>query len=118
MFYSTILDGSHQGKDIGLVVMVTIGPVFQIGIHAQPLLAGIVNSPENILNVLIKGFSKLIGAMFFTTFDQQIQYLTTGFPYPVYTAVIIHKAEYFNPPFQLMLFCPVDDTAQCFLLPC
>ena len=59
--------------------------------------------------MLCQGFPQLYPAMFFATFDQQIDYLTTGFDYPVDAAGMINKAQYFNAPRKTLLFRPVID---------
>ncbi len=91
-----------------------VGPVFQVYVHLYPHFGGVGNHFFDVVQVLLRCFSKLFLHMFSRTFAQQVDHFTPCIGNPLQGDVIIHKPEDFHFFKVSFFFCPAQNPLSTF----
>jgi hypothetical protein len=101
----------HQAEHVVLVVAITVGPVFEVHVHAQALALRVSHRLAHVGGMLRERFAELVVAVLFTPLRQQVQHLAAGGNDPVDAVRAIDEAQHLDALEVAVVFRPARDRA-------
>ena len=94
---SRSLQSLHESVDVIAAVVVPVGPVLQVHVDFEPLLAREIHSAKNVLEMLFGGSPQLHATVTLAALCQQVHHVRTGRYDPVRTPVFVYEPQDLDP---------------------
>ena len=91
--HGRVLQGVHQEEHVVRRVGHPVGPVLEVHIHLHSFRNGDADVPEDVVQVLLRGFPQLGGHVAEGALRQQVHHLSPGGTDPVHGQAAVHEAE-------------------------